>query len=912
MAQPVFSFKNSTEKIRYYFILNTYGDLPQSIPMDIISFLNYMRYRVDNYENFTRIFHQIYPELVETGSSLDSIGFDDLSHPLRKQLIAISALRYNITGDALFFSQIEELFITERNFKRFFYKLSGLIKDIRKDLPRPLEFYDSWKYTFDAIDQSQRKSYFLKKLIECGFICNENEFIAHFLIKKLANKRNHSALVRFFTTCLIDSKIPLNAVPHVFRSAPEIKKIFLLYGAELLVPETAVNSDYRLIQDYSWASFPMKDKLLKRFTEQCLHSDFYVADEIINKISELGRPLYDLTDDELYSVNGLSFPNDNLQNYSNASGNYLFPFRFLSKLEYTDVIFLAEIHANNLVPFGTKRLNRITSESINFIQSINGKLIEVNPSGIFGDEQIWWNDIENSSLNYLRKSNVSLGDFGFNPAGTGKFSEGNSFYFLCGWFDLKNKPISPLCFTSAGRFSEGLAPVCLNGKWGFVDTAFSLVIEAQFGHAEPFDNGRAKVFLLNKRYKKERGKWVDLPTWISLSEDDSCAKSEKEFARKYPAFPSKHRIPVSVLSNRSWNTNQKELGYYGNNLGLGLLPGMGRYVFIDRLGNILDADCHEDLPANGIEIIAYDGEQNKRYGKKIEDENYMLKSMIKREIDYRDLPLHYKIKDDFIHLALTISTVSLNEIPLQFRKKANNIVKQINRKKSKQLINDKLKSVLKRRKPIKSEYELLLIHSGKADDMQFRALKIKHKTNVQRLIRAIGNCIFNLYNAESFTSDYNVSAHKICEKLKRSGKFEEPEMEEFSILLNPEGSRTLMKKHEATTANERPCFHFFCGDELYQPDSYSAFFSNQFDTGLDYHQYCTNYLMSYPIKKSETPLDIYRRLVRHLKQKGAKQLAHLECPISESTIGHLIQPKVAQAPLVISNLDVSECDNLPF
>ena len=185
MAQPIFSFKNSTEKIRYYFTLNTYGDLPQSIPMDIISFLNYMRFRVDNYENFTRIFHQIYPELVETGSSLDSIGFDDLSHPLRKQLIAISELRYNITGDALFFSHIEELFITERDFKRFFFKLSALILDIRKDLPRPLEFYDSWKYTFDAMDQSKWKNYFVKKLNECGFVYNENDFIAHKIKIKL-------------------------------------------------------------------------------------------------------------------------------------------------------------------------------------------------------------------------------------------------------------------------------------------------------------------------------------------------------------------------------------------------------------------------------------------------------------------------------------------------------------------------------------------------------------------------------------------------------------------------------------------------------------------------------------------------------------------------------------------------------
>ena len=867
-----------------------------------------MRFRVDNYENFTRIFHQIYPELVETGSSLDSIGFDDLSHPLRKQLIAISELRYNITGDALFFSQIEELFITERDFKRFFFKLSALILDIRKDLPRPLEFYDSWKYTFDAMDQSKWKNYFVKKLNECGFVYNENDFIAHFLIKKLANKRNHAAIERFFTACLSDSKIPLNSVPHVFRSAPDIKKIFSLYGAELLVPDTVVNSDFKLKPDYSWSSFPMKGKLLKRFTEQCLHSDFYVADEIRNRIDELGRPLFKLTDNELYSVNGLSFPSDNLQNYSNSSGNYLLPFRFLSKLEATDIIFLSEIHANNFVPFGSKRLNRIKSEAINFIQSINGKLIEVNPSGIFGDEQLWWNDTENSSLNYLRKSNVSLGDFGFNPAGTCKFSEGKTFYFLCGWFDLKNKPISPLCFTSAGRFSEGIAPVCLNGKWGFVDKAFNLIIEAQFGHAEPFINGRAKVFLLNKRYKRECGKWIDLPTWISLSEEDSCAKSEKEFARKYPSFPSKHRIPVSVLSNRSWNTNYKELGYYGNNLGLGLLPGMGRYVFIDRLGNILDADCHEDLPANGIEIIAYDGEQNKRYGKKIEDENYMLKSMIKREIDYRDLPLHYKINDDFIREALKASLISLNEIPLQFRVKANPIINQINKNKSIQLITDKLNAVLIEKSPIKSQCELLLIHSGKQDDMHFRVLTIKPGIHVSDLIDRIAKNILTASKNDGLTNDYNDFANLFCEQLQQFGKFKEAEMDELSILLNPEGSRTLEKK--ALNKNKGTCFHLFCGDELYHPDSYSAFYN--YNTDLDYIALCNDYLASHPIQMQETPIDVFERLIRFFDQKGIKKIAHIELPISESTIGHLIQNKVKQVPITISNSASSETGDLPF
>lgn len=48
-------------------------------------------------------------------------------------------------------------------------------------------------------------------------------------------------------------------------------------------------------------------------------------------------------------------------------------------------------------------------------------------------------------------------------------------------------------FRFVGRFSEGLAPVCLEDRWGFVDQAGRMVIEPQYFGANPFHRGRALV-----------------------------------------------------------------------------------------------------------------------------------------------------------------------------------------------------------------------------------------------------------------------------------------------------------------------------------------------------------------------------------------------------------------------------------
>lgn len=42
-------------------------------------------------------------------------------------------------------------------------------------------------------------------------------------------------------------------------------------------------------------------------------------------------------------------------------------------------------------------------------------------------------------------------------------------------------------------FSEGLAQVCINGKWGYIDSDGRMAIPAVYDMTEPFRNGLALV-----------------------------------------------------------------------------------------------------------------------------------------------------------------------------------------------------------------------------------------------------------------------------------------------------------------------------------------------------------------------------------------------------------------------------------
>lgn len=53
-------------------------------------------------------------------------------------------------------------------------------------------------------------------------------------------------------------------------------------------------------------------------------------------------------------------------------------------------------------------------------------------------------------------------------------------------------------FEDAGVFSDGLAQVRVNGRWGYIDTEGKISIPATFDEVTPFSNGLALVVVQGK------------------------------------------------------------------------------------------------------------------------------------------------------------------------------------------------------------------------------------------------------------------------------------------------------------------------------------------------------------------------------------------------------------------------------
>ena len=83
----------------------------------------------------------------------------------------------------------------------------------------------------------------------------------------------------------------------------------------------------------------------------------------------------------------------------------------------------------------------------------------------------------------------------------GEFSEGLAEVKLngkYGFVDQQGKEVVPLKYDNARSFSEGLARVRLNYKWGFIDTTGKEVVPLKYTYIGPFSEGLAEVGLYFK------------------------------------------------------------------------------------------------------------------------------------------------------------------------------------------------------------------------------------------------------------------------------------------------------------------------------------------------------------------------------------------------------------------------------
>ena len=81
----------------------------------------------------------------------------------------------------------------------------------------------------------------------------------------------------------------------------------------------------------------------------------------------------------------------------------------------------------------------------------------------------------------------------FQDSSTGKYG-----------YKHNGRVVIPAKYDDAWDFSEGLASVKINGKWGFIDKTDTMVIPAKYDYAWTFSNGKARVKLNDRWFRIDR------------------------------------------------------------------------------------------------------------------------------------------------------------------------------------------------------------------------------------------------------------------------------------------------------------------------------------------------------------------------------------------------------------------------
>ncbi len=158
----------------------------------------------------------------------------------------------------------------------------------------------------------------------------------------------------------------------------------------------------------------------------------------------------------------------------------------------------------------------------------------------------------------------------------------NNDYSLVGYKDSKGALVIPYKYNMASEFSEGLAPVKHNGKWGFIDKNDKQRIAFIYENAEPFSEGLAPVSVGGKwGFVDKQGKQIIAPAydWVNGFKEGMAAVAPVQKAGwGYINKAGRIVIPVQYRIARDFSG------------GVALVADQKGYLYIDKNGKKLDGE----------------------------------------------------------------------------------------------------------------------------------------------------------------------------------------------------------------------------------------------------------------------------------------------------------------------------------
>jgi hypothetical protein len=221
MAKIVFSFILPNNEKRYFMYWDPILWIPETIPMDLLTFIRYNgRYDDSIFDKYNLFWlKSAYQQLLEDGCTLEGFAFDGL-HSNYKNFIyetaSITDTYQENSASLRLMHSLDLLFQSELEFESFYVILSQLLDDKNNNLPKDGDYYDATSEFWGMFNSEEMKC-IANEILLCHNlnICDDLDFW-HWVSQGYF-QNNRSAILEIFYTWAKKGLIAAEQIPHLLR-----------------------------------------------------------------------------------------------------------------------------------------------------------------------------------------------------------------------------------------------------------------------------------------------------------------------------------------------------------------------------------------------------------------------------------------------------------------------------------------------------------------------------------------------------------------------------------------------------------------------------------------------------------------------------------------------------------------------
>jgi hypothetical protein len=623
MAKTLYSFIHPSDGNRYFYIINTFYELPEIVPLDLSTFIWYWTRTHNNINPIP----QIYDDLKNYGTSLPDYSFNELQEKEKQMvynLVFQAGTNYLAIRNSELNSKIDD-YLQNPNEIINEKKISRLLRESSFESIRPISYFASWNHTRNSIEE-----------LSLSYKWENIES----LIYKQDNKSVDQLAKTFLMYC--EKSFPLTAVPHLLRHNKIVNDYLQRKNYTHLLPISDCRKEERVVRHIPIHYKPNKE-MKADFFDATYSCNFGIADYYKKSVHALKKKRDELSETDISVILEKELGSDfDIFNLRDSKEKKILPNIYHHVQEY-------KWDENILYAFSKYGIQAID------IISAWGKLLLEDAYDIDSSENNLFVITDHQQKKSLYQYNNTSDELYFiGPYDTDYpilYSE-NKFFYKGGFVNENLEPCTPSCFDDEKEyhqpgiyFSEGLAPVCLDGKWGYINHRSEIIIPFLYGDALPFQNGKAIVFELEKKYQITTGIWQEQSSHLPNS---GLHETDKEaFFRKFPGFPKTIRKPLTnirgikssqldfMLRYHSFAYGMQQFNYDVNSLDLSVF---GKWIYIDNKGNFIEEIIPDATPSRMPNIengVNYPSDHKE---KQVQEKSYWIEKIKKDESAANYLP----------------------------------------------------------------------------------------------------------------------------------------------------------------------------------------------------------------------------------------------------------------------------------